>query len=379
MKKYFIKLGTYISIIYYLDEEKNKLTYYKHHISLFAFKFETESIDFEASSKAYKDVFYVFYDGESLNKDLTYDVIVRKYLEYLLSMIDSGEVVFISELNEVDMVKRDKLNKIIQNCINKLRSENKINRKLIEYIPALNYFYSLHTNINNFDKILYLDEFQFNFYFNEESNSFIDDHHQSVEPFLDKYYSKYAHTSLANNCETFFKNKLYALKFQMLFDKEISNHIYCQDYKIEIEELGYSNYYDLSSHIFLLMDFLKAIKEADDELYIINSIINKEYASSLANKLEKLEFSLLKIDESEFMYNLFKYIYNLSVINEENRLYMNLKLYRKKSISDYFKFIEKYGFYGIFLNDTRIISENPNLKDKTLNVFTIQLPKSVKL
>ena len=46
MKKYFIKLGTYISITYYLDEEKNKLTYYKHHISLFAFKFETESIDF---------------------------------------------------------------------------------------------------------------------------------------------------------------------------------------------------------------------------------------------------------------------------------------------------------------------------------------------
>ena len=32
----------------------------------------------------------MFYDGESLNKDLTYDVIVRKYLEYLLSMIDSG-------------------------------------------------------------------------------------------------------------------------------------------------------------------------------------------------------------------------------------------------------------------------------------------------
>ena len=165
----------------------------------------------------------------------------------------------------------------------------------------------------------------------------------------------------------------------MLFDKGISNHLYCQDYKIEIEELGYSDYYDLSSHIFLLMDFLKGVKEADGELYIINSIINKEYASSLTNKLEKLEFSLLKIDESEFMYNLFKYIYNLSVINEENRLYMNLKLYRKKSISDYFKFIEKYGFYGIFLNDTRIISENPNLKDKTLNVFTIQLPKSVKL
>ncbi|HHU28261.1 TPA: hypothetical protein GXZ54_03795 [bacterium] len=374
MKKYFILLNPYKSDLYYLDEENGMLKYVDSHVSVYAFKYDAEDVDFEAIDKAIKDVRFIFYQENSLNKDVKYNVIVQKYLEFLINKFDKdGEYIFICPYH-YDSIQY----KSIRKALGKIKSKYKIHKKLVYFHFALGYFMNRYLTFKENDNIMILGDYLFTL--NDESVFYISDHYQNLKQLYDKYYHELAHANITNQ-EDFVINKIFAL---FLNDRKKDDYIYCRDYRILIEELEDDTYLDYLYFNKVSSKIDKLINKDNNKIYLINTINNIKVSKFIMKDLDNLPYEIEEIDHIKFTFNFFKYIYNLMIANENaGKLSMKYQILTKRSnFNDIIDFRTKYAFIedvDLYFNVDAIINEQPSLKDKTLNVEKINLDSLVYL
>ncbi len=378
MKKCFIKVSRILAEVIYLDEENNKLIVKDRLIPRYRYIYETNDVEFEfKNDKSAEKLKYLFDDERvfSGNKKNQYIEILTKYIDFLLKLVEvNSEIIFVSCFNDSN------INNVLVDVLPKFKRNN-LHIKLLLFSCLVYNFVDYYFDKKNKIPFLYFDDatsvivYDDQYGFNENSafSLLLPTLTQHIK---NEYYKKIPRFLLSNidhsDYGDFIDSKVKDLLYSNLIYQKNDSYIYCRDYRVKINEFENDDYMKF-------MDFSVINDEEsfypllikNKTIYLVTNFNNKAFQDQIIDNFKSSE--IIDIDVDRFLLGLYKYFYNVAIINEQYKLNIDHVLIIKKGRRETIMMYKQLGYdCGLFTNIKEILKKYPQFKSLILEIEDIK-------